>query len=80
MDLHVAGVQLLRLLDRGKYIRRRRSRPGVAVEVLLRRRLVACGHRFPPGQVGHHVCRYKKDMRFGDCEWCSLQSMQRQAT
>jgi len=61
MDLHVAGVQLLRLLDGGEDIRGRRSRPRMAVDVLLRR-LVACGHRFPPGDVGHHVCRYKKEM------------------
>lgn len=75
MDLHVVGVQLLRL--RREEIRGRCSSPRVPVGVCLglwRSSLVASWHGLPPRDVGHHV--YMICLCDGNKVFCWLRNTQ----
>lgn len=58
MYLHVCRERLLLLLrveNRRECVRRRGSRSRVSVDGGLLRLLIASGHGFPSGNVGHHA-------------------------
>ena len=67
MDLHVVGIQLLRLRLGRENIRGRRSSPRVPVGLWLelwRSSLVASWHGLPPRDVGHHVYMPLSEIKF----------------